>query len=99
MQFETLPPPMVVAVVATVAWAIVAVVLGLPLIRSWTRRMERRQEEQLPSGVDARLARIEAAVETIAIEVERISEGQRYLAKLQSGSRAGAESSVPDVTR
>jgi hypothetical protein len=31
------------------------------------------------------LQRIETAVESMAIEVERISEAQRYLTKLQSG--------------
>jgi hypothetical protein len=33
---------------------------------------------------DQRLARVEQAVEAIAIEVERISEGQRYVTKLLS---------------
>ena len=32
--------------------------------------------------VEERLARIEQAVETIAIEVERVSEGQRFTTKL-----------------
>lgn len=31
---------------------------------------------------DQRLARVEQAVESIAIEIERISEGQRYVTKL-----------------
>jgi len=31
---------------------------------------------------DQRLARVEQAVEAIAIEIERISEGQRYVTKL-----------------
>jgi hypothetical protein len=75
---------MVVALVGTVTWGIVAKVLGLPLIRSWTRRMEQRNAQSLPPDVSARLARIEAAVESIAIEVERISESQRFMAKLQS---------------
>ena len=97
MPFETLPPPMVVAVVATIVWGVVAMVLGLPFVRAWTRRIERRHAEQLPAGVDARLARIEAAVESIAIEVERISESQRYLTKLQAGAkRVGAAADAPD---
>jgi hypothetical protein len=82
--FEALPPPMVIALVATVVWGTVAVVLGLPLIRAWTRRMEKRDERHLSPDLNARLARIEAAVDSIAIEVERISESQRFLAKLQT---------------
>lgn len=85
IHFEPIPAPMVVAIVATVAWSIAAMVLGLPLIRAWTRRMERRGEsQQVSPQMDDRLLRIEQAVEAIAIEVERISEGQRYLAKLQA---------------
>ncbi|HEY3258553.1 MAG TPA: hypothetical protein VGJ64_06825 [Gemmatimonadaceae bacterium] len=38
----------------------------------------------MPVDVSARLARIEAAVDSIAVEVERISESQRFLTKLQA---------------
>jgi len=37
---------------------------------------------RLPS--DARLERVEQAVEAIAIEIERVSEGQRFVTKLLS---------------
>jgi hypothetical protein len=37
-----------------------------------------------PALSEARLARIEQAVEAIALEVERISEGQRFTTKLLS---------------
>ena len=42
------------------------------------------KQEQTPDTrrVEERLARIEQAVETIAIEVERVSEGQRFTIKL-----------------
>jgi hypothetical protein len=36
--------------------------------------------------VSQQLARIEATVEAIAIEVERISEAQRFTARLQAGA-------------
>ena len=63
---------------------VVALVLGIPLVRAKIRREER---QALPGGdarTDDRLARIEAAVDAIAIEVERISEGQRFTTKLLS---------------
>ncbi len=53
-----------------------------------TRAMRRRplpagsSTAVLPPETVARLARIEQAVEAVAIEVERISEGQRYSAQL-----------------
>ncbi len=40
--------------------------------------------DSMPSLAEARLARIEQAVEAIALEVERISEGQRFTTKLLS---------------
>jgi hypothetical protein len=36
------------------------------------------------SAINARLERIETAVDSIAVEVERISEAQRFSARLQS---------------
>jgi hypothetical protein len=84
LPIEPLPPPMVIALVATVFWATAAMVLGLPLIRAWVRRIEKRDDKRVPQDVSARLTRIEAAVESIAIEVERISESQRYLVKQQA---------------
>jgi hypothetical protein len=36
------------------------------------------------SASDARLARLEVAVESIAVEIERISEGQRFTTRLLS---------------
>ena len=62
---------------------IVALSIGVPLVRAMTRRWDR---ERLTShSVDAQqLARIEQAIEAMAIEVERISEGQRFTTKLLS---------------
>lgn len=56
-------------------------------IRAWSVRGRKTQAE-LPKGIDQRLERIEQAVDAIAIEVERISEGQRFTTKLLS-ERAG----------
>jgi hypothetical protein len=43
---------------------------------------ESRRSRELIDPADDRLARLEQAVESIAIEVERISEGQRFTTKL-----------------
>lgn len=46
---------------------------------------ERAAEQGAPSApLDERLARIEVAVETIALEVERLGELQRFNAKLEA---------------
>ena len=76
-------------------FTIVALVLGIPLVRAKIRRDER---QALPGGdhrADDRLARIEAAVDAISIEVERISEGQRFTTKLLSERSAPAAPTSP----
>ena len=44
---------------------------------------------------EERLARIEAAVESIAIEVERISEGQRFTTRLLTEQKQPAPIALP----
>lgn len=64
---------------------VVTIVLGVPLVRARIRERERHGTPVLQDAQAAeRLARIEAAVESIAIEVERISEAQRFTTKLLS---------------
>jgi hypothetical protein len=79
-------PPSVQSVIESVLVAAVAIALGLPLIRLWARRMENRHATA-PAN-DPRLERLEQAVDAVAIEVERISEGQRYSNKLLGELRA-----------
>ena len=66
----------------------IAIVFGITgwMLKSWLSHQEKMKElsvakERLDSS-DERLARVENAVEAIAVEVERISEGQRYVTKL-----------------
>ena len=55
-----------------------------PILRIFTRRLERPPVLQAttPPDTAAQLARIEQAVDAVAIEVERIAEAQRFSAKL-----------------
>lgn len=68
--------------------------LLITLLTLWFRR--RRQDPgALPSPagiqrIEARLSELQHAVDSVAIEVERISEAQRFTTKLLS-ERAGAE--------
>ena len=65
-------------------------VVGWPIARALGRRIERTPSAPtIGPAVSVQLHRIEQAVESMAIEVERISESQRFVAKLQS--RSGAE--------
>jgi hypothetical protein len=44
--------------------------------------IERRASRTLPADLEQRLARIEYAVESTAVEVERIGESQRFLTRM-----------------
>ena len=76
---------------------IIAIIVGgciaifVPLIRVLARRVELQGHSSLPDAeVAARLERIERAVESIAIEMERVSEGQRFTTKLLSERNASS---------
>jgi hypothetical protein len=57
----------------------------LPLVRAFAKRMEHRADAaRIPPEVTSRLERMEQAIDSIAVEVERISEGQRFTTKLLS---------------
>ena len=64
--------------------------IGWPLARAYARRMERGAAERIPGEVTARLERMEQAIDSIAVEVERISEGQRFTTKLLSERAASS---------
>lgn len=62
-------------------------IIGAPLARAMARRIERSVSggNQVNSDVAARLERMEQAIDAIAVEVERIAEGQRFTSKLLAG--------------
>jgi hypothetical protein len=54
----------------------------------WFRKSARKRTPQLVSADSERLQRLEQGMEAVAIEIERISEGQRFVTKLLSESRS-----------
>ena len=70
----------------------IIIAVGVPVARAYSRRMDAdSRNPRIPPEVTSRLERIEQAVEAVAIEVERISEGQRFTTKLLSEGK-GPES-------
>lgn len=70
------------AIAATFGTGII-LAFGIPLLRAWIRRKDRESLLPPPNPLtDERLARIEHAVEAMAVEIERISEGQRFVTRL-----------------
>ena|SRR5665647_13517 len=73
-----------IPLVATVAFFATSAVM-LKMILGYRERVKGISAMKLGSGAsDERLARLEQAVESIAIEIERVSEGQRFVTKLMS---------------
>ena len=81
MNGDVLVFAQVMTVIVTSTGAFVAIGLGARML--W--RMGSRTKSKAVSPVeDTRMERLEAAVDAIAIEVERISESQRYTVSLLS---------------
>jgi hypothetical protein len=87
--------PEIVVPVAFFA-SIVAVVMGRPWIKAIAAKAEAEAKNpQLPSEIMSRFERMEQSLDAIAVEVERISEGQRFTTKLLSDVRDSAASQIP----
>lgn len=68
----------------------------VPLVKAYAKRIESRNHVVgLPAQVTSRLERMEQAIDSIAVEVERISEGQRFTTRLLSEG-AKTETSRPE---
>jgi hypothetical protein len=82
-------------IVVPAVFAIPSIVI---LFRMWFRHKEKMASlTGAPSSnptLEARLARIEEAVDTIAVEMERMGEGQRFMTKLLA-ERAAAQLPAP----
>jgi hypothetical protein len=71
------------------------IIIGWPLARAFARRMDRRSSGDVPKDITNQLAQLNQAVDAIAVEVERISEGQRFTSRLLSEQRGQA---IPSST-
>ena len=68
---------------------IIILSLGIPLVRAFSRRQDQLAlRSTLSPELSMRLDRIESMVETVAVEVERLSEGQRFTTRLLSEAAA-----------
>ena len=82
---------------------VIPIVFGIPgvviIVKMWFSHKEKMAGLGGPKSgtaiLDARLARLEQAVESIAIEMERVSEGQRFVTKLMIDRAPPAPGQLP----
>jgi hypothetical protein len=79
-------PPEVVPIIGIIFGSVAFMVVGFPVVRGIMRMLERRQDRNLVHGpaVAQQLAQLQQSVDALAIEVERISEAQRFQSKLMA---------------
>jgi hypothetical protein len=93
--FDNTIPPQVEDISIMFFLTIGAIIIFLPLVRAFARRMDRRGgAAQIPNEVSSQLAHLNQAVDAIALEVERISEGQRFTTRLLSEQRDAARQTL-----
>ena len=85
IQYDTPQIPPQVEPISIAFFAMIAIiVVGRPLMRAIARRIDRGvpAAAPIPRAVTDQLQQISQSVDAIAIEVERISEGQRFTIKM-----------------
>ncbi|MGH7693879.1 MAG: hypothetical protein ACRENH_02810, partial [Gemmatimonadaceae bacterium] len=83
------PPENIMILIIVLAALTAGTLILRPLFKAFGSRLERRGEQ--PAAIPdfaPRMDRMEQAIEAIAVEVERISEGQRYVTKQMHEMRA-----------
>ena len=92
-------PPQAVDISIAFLVTIAIIIIGLPLARAFARRMDRKgATPQISSDVSAQLAHLNQSVDAIALEVERITEGQRFTTRLLSEQRDAARQTLPSAS-
>jgi hypothetical protein len=97
--FDNVIPPQAVDISVAFFLFVAVIIIGLPIARAIARRMDRRSTTaQVPQEVTSQLSQLNQSVDAIALEIERISEGQRFTTKLLSDQRDAARQTLPSHT-
>jgi hypothetical protein len=78
------------------AGMICGTVMFVSLVSAWLRRRSDPAPRDSFRNIEARLGEMQQAIDSIAVEVERVSEGQRFATKLLS-ERAERASAGADM--
>jgi len=85
-------PPRVKDVSIAFFVMLAAVIIGLPLMRAIARRIERGTPKvAMPAEMQSQIQHLMQSVDAISIEVERISEGQRFATRMLADRKPNAD--------
>ena len=81
---SNLIPPQVAEISLAFFFTVAFIIVGWPLARAFARRIDRKSENMQvkASSMEPQLRQLQESIDTMAIEIERISEGQRFTSKL-----------------
>lgn len=88
------PPPGVFMIPIALFASIAFVIVGLPIARAFGRRMDARNAMPAAVAPSAELRQLQTSIDTMAIEIERMSEHQRFLTRVLS-ERTGETLAAP----
>src|SRR5688572_20632272 len=84
----------ILQIVAPTAISVVFIISGAAVLYNWIDKRAKRMisgDSAAQARIEERLSHLTNAVDAIAVEVERISEGQRFTTKLLAESSSNAE--------
>jgi len=93
------PTTQMVAVPIALFASIAFVIVGLPIARAFARRMDRKGGVQAAVAPSAELRQLQTSIDTMALEIERMSEHQRFLTRVLSEGQPGEALPARDASR
>ena len=84
VDMRNIIPPQAVDISLAFFFTVAFIIVGWPLARAFARRIDRKSEimQVKGSNIEPQLRQLQDSIDAMAIEIERISEGQRFTSKL-----------------
>ncbi len=95
-QFYGMDPDAVAALSGVFIIFVLAPIAFAAARMMWKRATSRAATPQLTTDTSRRLERLEQGMDAIAVEIERVSEGQRFVTRLLSESYGAPVLSTPE---
>jgi hypothetical protein len=90
INFRNVVPQGAVDISVAFFVTVAVIIVGTPLARAFARRMDTQNAERLSGSRDIgpQIAQLQESVDAMAVELERITESQRFQSKLMAGKDA-----------